>query len=81
MGSITFPPGGIIRKQTGKVERFWYEYNKHRWCFETIEEFLQWYNHWLHGSLWLAIGESPSEALIRKMDPSVLLGYFMSLEI
>lgn len=25
----------------GKVERFWYEYDKHRWRFETIEEFLQ----------------------------------------
>ena len=65
----------------GKVERFWYEYDKHRWRFETIEEFLQWYNHRLHGSLWLEIGEAPCDALLRKMDPSVLLGYFMELKI
>ena len=65
----------------GKLERLWYEYDKHRWRFETIEEFIQWYNHRLHGSLWLEIGENPSEALIRKLDPSVLLGYFMELNI
>jgi putative transposase len=61
----------------GKVERFWYEYDKHRWRFDTIEGFLQWYNHRLHGSLWLEIGENPAAALIRKLDPGVLLGYFM----
>jgi len=65
----------------GKLERFWYEYDRHRWRFETIEAFLQWYNHRLHGSLWLEIGENPSDALIRKMDPSCLLGYFMELKI
>jgi len=56
----------------GKLERFWYEYDKHRWRFENIELFLQWYNHRLHGSLWLEIGENPSDALIRKLDPSCL---------
>ena len=65
----------------GKVERFWYEYDKHRWRFENIETFIQWYNHRLHGSLWLKIGENPANTLIRKMDPSVLLGYFMELKI
>lgn len=63
----------------GKVERFWYEYDKHRWRYDTIEAFLQWYNHRLHGSLWLEIGENPSEALLRKLDPSSLLGQFMEL--
>ncbi len=61
----------------GKLERFWYEYDKHRWRFENIDGFLQWYNQRLHGSLWLEIGESPQDALIRKMDPGVLLGMFM----
>lgn len=65
----------------GKLERFWYEYDKHRWRFETIEAFLQWYNHRLHGSLWLEIGENPSDALIRKLDPSCLLGFFMEMKI
>ena len=61
----------------GKLERFWYEYDKHRWRFENVDEFLRWYNQRLHGSLWLEIGESPQDALIRKMDPGVLLGMFM----
>lgn len=61
----------------GKLERFWYEYDKHRWRFENIDEFLQWYNQRLHGSLWLEIGESPQDALIRKLEQGVLLGMFM----
>lgn len=65
----------------GKVERFWYEYDKHRWRFETIDVFLQWYNHRLHGSLWLEIGENPSGALMRKLDVGSLLGFFMELKI
>jgi len=61
----------------GKLERFWYEYDKHRWRFEDINQFLDWYNQRLHGSLWLEIGESPQDALIRKLEPGVLLGMFM----
>ena len=61
----------------GKLERFWYEYDKHRWRFENIDEFLQWYNQRLHGSLWLEMGESPQDALIRKLEQGVLLGMFM----
>ena len=50
----------------GKLERFWLEYDRHRWNFDTIDEFLAWYNNRIHGSLWLQIGENPSEAFIRK---------------
>jgi len=79
---INFVPSRRNNPQTnGKVERFWYEYDKHRWRFDTIEAFIQWYNHRLHGSLWLEIGENPSEALLRKLDPSCLLGHFMELKI
>ncbi|MCD6370963.1 MAG: DDE-type integrase/transposase/recombinase, partial [Thermoplasmata archaeon] len=34
----------------GKVERFWLEYAHHRWRFSSIHEFLEWYNHRIHGS-------------------------------
>lgn len=60
----------------GKIERFWYEYDKHRWRFKKIEEFLNWYNNRLHGALWIDIGENPSEAVIRKLQPECLLGWF-----
>lgn len=61
----------------GKLERFWYEYDKHRWRFDTLKLFLQWYNERLHGSLWLDIGETPSEAVYRKLQPESLLGLLM----
>jgi putative transposase len=63
----------------GKLERFWYEYDKHRWRFDNINLFLDWYNQRLHGSLWLKIGETPKDAVIRKLEPGVLLNMFMSL--
>ena len=43
----------------------------------VYDEFLVWYNQRLHGSLWLEIGESPQDALIRKLEQGVLLGMFM----
>jgi transposase InsO family protein len=61
----------------GKIERFWYEYDRHRWRFNTLEEFIRWYNNRLHGALWLEIGETPDDALIRKLPPESLLGLFM----
>jgi len=27
-------------------------------------EFIEWYNHRIHGSLWLKIGETPDESLL-----------------
>jgi len=61
----------------GKLERFWYEYDKHRWRFKTFEEFRTWYNDRLHGALWVDFGECPKEALIRKLQPESILGLFM----
>jgi len=61
----------------GKLERFWYEYDKHRWRFDDIDQFLEWYNDRLHGALWLEIGETPAEAMFRKLQPESLLGLFM----
>jgi transposase InsO family protein len=63
----------------GKVERFWLEYDRHRWRFSSMDEFIEWYNRRIHGSLWLEIGENPNDAFIRKAPPESLLGLFLSL--
>jgi putative transposase len=63
----------------GKIERWIQEYKKHRHRFNTAEEFKEWYNHRLHGSLRLEWGETPHEAFLRKMNPEPLLGLFMDL--
>jgi len=51
----------------GKLERFWLEYDRHRWRFDTIERFLSWYNDRIHGALWVDIYETPKEAVMRKL--------------
>ncbi len=61
----------------GKLERCWYEYDRHRWRFGSIDEFIAWYNARLHGDLLVAIGECPGEAVYRKLQPGILLGLFM----
>ncbi len=50
---------------TGRVERFWLEYDRHGWRFETIDEFAERY-HRIHGGLWLKMGENPEEAFLGK---------------
>jgi putative transposase len=60
----------------GKLERFWYEYDRHRWRYPGIAEFIEWYNARLHGALWTDIGECPGEAVYRKLQPESLLGLF-----
>ena len=47
----------------GKLERLWFEYDKHRWRFRSIKEFIKWYNRRMHGSLWMKYGETPSQAV------------------
>jgi transposase InsO family protein len=56
----------------GKLERLWKEYDRHRWRYGSLEEFIEWYNHAIHGALWDL--ECPSEAFQRKMPPEALLG-------
>ncbi|HJX50492.1 MAG TPA: IS481 family transposase [Candidatus Nanoarchaeia archaeon] len=60
----------------GKLERFWQEYDKHRWKFKSLNDFLNWYNNRLHGALKLEWGETPNEAFIRKRRPESILGEF-----
>ena len=60
----------------GKIERWFQEYIKHRYRFETVQEFVRWYNARIHGSLRLDWGETPDEAFIRKLKPESILGLF-----
>ena len=60
---IRFIPSRKNNPQTnGKVERFWLEYDRHRWRFKDIHEFISWYNNRIHGALWIEIGETPEDA-------------------
>ncbi len=75
---IRFIPSRRQNPQTnGKLERFWLEYDRHRWRFLDLGAFIAWYNDRLHGALWVDIGECPREAVIRKLQPESLLGMFM----
>ncbi len=77
--SIMHIPSRKNNPQTnGKLERFWYEYDKHRWRFGSLQEFLNWYNGRIHGSLDYMNGESPRMAFIRKMPIAAVLGLFFS---
>ena len=61
-------PSRVKNPQTnGKLERFWQEYDKHRWSFRSLSEFLSWYNNRIHGALKLEWGETPNEAFIIKL--------------
>jgi len=77
---IRFVPSRTGHPQTnGKCERFWLEYDRHRWRFDSLEAFLAWYNGRLHGALWIEVAENPNEAFVRKLPPEVLVGLFERL--
>jgi len=57
-----------------KFERFWLKYDRPRWRFSSLDEFINWYNLRFHGALWMEIGESPGEAVYRKNQPGSMLG-------
>ena len=45
-------PSRVGNPQTnGKLERHWREYDRHRWRFKTLKEYMTWYNRRLHGVL------------------------------
>jgi len=60
----------------GKLERWFQEYKKHRHRFNSKESFKNWYNSRIHGALCLEWGETPEEAVLRKLKPECLLGLF-----
>ena len=59
----------------GKAERLWLEYDKLRWRFATLAEWIEWKNDEVHGALWAL--ETPREAFQRKLPPESLLGLHM----
>ena len=68
-------PSRVNNPQTnGKIERHWLEYDRHRWRFETLKEYITWYNNRLHGALNLDWAETPEQAFIRKMPPESMIG-------
>jgi putative transposase len=58
----------------GKLEKWHDCYIHHRGRFDSLEEFVLWYNNRPHGALNLHIAETPSEVFMRRMSPEVLLG-------
>ena len=60
-----------------KLERFWREYDRHRWRYATLEEFIERHNDQIHESLWVEIHETPREAWQRKMPVETQLGQFL----
>ena len=50
-----------------KVERRWYEYDRHRWRFKTLQEWIDWYNERLTTALDIEHYETPNEAFVRKL--------------
>ena len=71
-------PSRIKNPQTnGKVERRWYEYDKHRWRFKTLQEWIDWHNERLTTALDIEHYETPNEAFVRKLPN--LAGLFWRL--
>ena len=59
-------------QSNGKVEKWFETYDKHRFVFTTMEEFVIWYNEKRpHRSLNFEILETPQMAFIRKMKAEV----------
>ncbi len=72
------PSRGNNPQTNGKLERFWYEHKKYRWRFNSLQEFLKWYNRRIYGSLDYRNGENPGMALIRKMLLAAIIRLFFS---
>ncbi|KAF5416116.1 MAG: hypothetical protein C5S38_03155 [Candidatus Methanophagaceae archaeon] len=62
---------------SGKIERWFQEYRRHRWRFDSAYAFSEWYNNRVHGALDLEYFETPNEAFIRKMSCENTLGMFI----
>jgi putative transposase len=65
---IRFIPSRAHNPQTnGKVERRWKEYDKHRWRFNTLQEWVDWYNNRLTTALEIEQFQTPNKAFIQKL--------------
>ena len=71
---IQFIPSKVNNPQTnGKVERRWKEYDKHRWRFETLQEWVDWHNNRLTTALNIEQFQTPNKAFVQKLPN--LFGY------
>ena len=61
----------------GKIERWFQEYRRHRWRFDSAYAFAEWYNKRIHGALDLECFETPNEAFVRKLRGGSILGMFL----
>lgn len=71
---VKFIPSRPNNPQTnGKVERRWQEYDKHRWKFDTLREWVDWHNNRLTTALEIEQFQTPNKAFIQKLPN--LFGY------
>lgn len=70
---IGYIASGVNHPQTnGKIEKWFHCYEKHRNRFNTLEEFVDWYNDIrVHMSLNMRHAETPSKAFVRKLSPEI----------
>lgn len=69
--AIGFVPNRPQSPQSnGKSERLWYEYDKHRWRFNTLAEYVAWTNDRPHSAHRYA---TPNQAWIRKLPVESLV--------
>lgn len=74
---IQFIPSHRNNPQTnGKLERLWFEYDKHRWRYKTLQEWIDWTNDRPHTAHRYA---TPNEAFQQKLPPETLVGLFTRL--
>ncbi|MCL2358997.1 DDE-type integrase/transposase/recombinase [Candidatus Bathycorpusculum sp.] len=57
----------------GKLEKFHDLYNNHRFRFESLAEFVDWYNNRPHGAFNLWEAETPNMMFVKKLWPEVWL--------
>ncbi len=77
---LTHIPSKRNNPQTnGKVEWWSQEYIKHRNKCKSANESKDWCNDRIHGSQKLEWSETPSEALVRKLQPESILDCLLRL--
>lgn len=67
-------PSSVGNPQTnGKVERRWFEYDKHRWRFKSLQDWIDWYNDRLTTALDIEHYETPNAAFLSGLPNVVAL--------
>lgn len=64
-------------QSNGKIEKFFHLYDRFRFEFKTLDEFIEWYNNRPHGSLNLRRAETPEQAFQARLPEE----YFFSLAV